>query len=65
MSARHRGPQDRPWAQSADHVDVNANRQQAVESLDRLKSLGQITLLPEHGDPWYGEMDEVIQLAQR
>lgn len=42
----------------------NANRQQAVESLDQLKSLGQITLLPGHGDPWYGEMDEAIQLAR-
>lgn len=42
----------------------NDNREQALESLDRLGSLGEVTLLPGHGDPWRGEMQEAIQLAR-
>jgi glyoxylase-like metal-dependent hydrolase (beta-lactamase superfamily II) len=43
----------------------NADREQAIESLDRLESLGQITLLPGHGDPWRGEMREAVRLARK
>lgn len=43
----------------------NADGELAVESLDRLESLGQITLLPGHGDPWRGEMREAVRLARR
>lgn len=42
----------------------NIDGEQAVESLDRLESLGPITLLPGHGDPWRGEMREAVRLAR-
>lgn len=43
----------------------NTDTARAIESLDRIESLGQITLLPGHGEPWRGEMDEAVRLARR
>jgi glyoxylase-like metal-dependent hydrolase (beta-lactamase superfamily II) len=42
----------------------NTDNEQADESLDRIESLGQITLLPGHGDPWRGELREAVRLAR-
>lgn len=43
----------------------NADKEHAAESLDRIESLGWVTLLPGHGDPWRGEMHEAAQLARQ
>lgn len=43
----------------------NADAERAVESLDQIGSLGRLTLLPGHGEPWRGEMDEAVRLARR
>lgn len=43
----------------------NADRGHAAESLDRIESLGWVTLLPGHGDPWHGKMHEAVGLARR
>ncbi len=42
----------------------NNNTEQAFESLDQLESLGEVTLLPGHGEPWRGEMEEAIHRAR-
>ena len=42
----------------------NADEAQAAESLDRLEDLGEVTLLPGHGDPWRGEMAEAVRSAR-
>jgi glyoxylase-like metal-dependent hydrolase (beta-lactamase superfamily II) len=55
-TGRRRGPQIMPI--------FNTDRQQAVESLDRIESLAQVTLLPGHGNPWHGEMQEAVRLAR-
>lgn len=55
-SGRARGPQIMPM--------FNENTTKAVESLTQLESLGEVTLLPGHGDPWRGEMQKAIQLAR-
>ncbi|WP_423746535.1 MBL fold metallo-hydrolase [Haladaptatus sp. SPP-AMP-3] len=55
-TGRARGPQIMPM--------FTENTKQAVESLDQLGSLGEVTLLPGHGDPWRGEMHEAIRLAR-
>lgn len=36
----------------------------ARASLDRLAGLGTVTLLPGHGDPWRGDVDEARALAR-
>lgn len=42
----------------------NTDDVRAAESLDRIESLGKITLLPGHGDPWRGETREAVRLAR-
>jgi glyoxylase-like metal-dependent hydrolase (beta-lactamase superfamily II) len=42
---------------------VLADGRQAFESLSRFESLGPVTLLSGHGDPWRGEASEAVQLA--
>lgn len=37
---------------------------QARQSLDRLAGLGTVTLLPGHGEPWRGDVDEALALAR-
>lgn len=37
---------------------------QANDSLDRLRGLGNITLLPGHGTPWYGGIAEAVDMAR-
>jgi glyoxylase-like metal-dependent hydrolase (beta-lactamase superfamily II) len=42
---------------------VLADGRQAFESLSRFESLGPVTLLSGHGDPWRGDASEAVQLA--
>ena len=44
---------------------VNENPAQARASLDRLRGLGTRTLLPGHGEPWQGDMDDAVSTALR
>ncbi len=42
----------------------NADREQARGSLDRLADLGEVTMLPGHGEPWEGAMADAIATAR-
>jgi len=46
------------------HRSLNANDTQARRSLDRLRELGRVTLLPGHGKPWTGQMTNAIEHAR-
>ena len=37
---------------------------QAIASIQRFANLGEVTLLTGHGDPWHGDMNEAILLAE-
>lgn len=41
-----------------------ADEERAAESLEGLGGLGEITLLPGHGDPWRGKAAEAVRLAR-
>lgn len=43
---------------------TNSDHDQARESLDRLGGLGEVVLLPGHGEPWSGRLEEAVPLAQ-
>lgn len=43
----------------------NADRDRAAASLERLESLGDVTLLPGHGDPWQGTAAEAVSIARQ
>jgi glyoxylase-like metal-dependent hydrolase (beta-lactamase superfamily II) len=49
------GPQVAPFT---------ADRKQAVESLARLEGVDATTVLPGHGDPWTGGVDEAIRIVR-
>lgn len=55
-TGRERGPQIMSL--------FNADAARARDSLDRIADLGRVTLLPGHGRPWRGEMDEAVRLAR-
>lgn len=42
----------------------NADHGQAADSLERLAGLGEVTLLPGHGDPWRGDAADAIRSAR-
>ncbi len=42
---------------------LNRDHQQARRSLSKLESLGEVALLPGHGDPWTGRMADVVENA--
>lgn len=42
----------------------NADLEQARDSIERLGDLGEVTLLPGHGDPWHGEMADAVESAR-
>lgn len=44
---------------------LNANDSSARRSVDRLKELGRVTLLPGHGEPWLGTMAEAVEHTRR
>ncbi|WP_454043707.1 MBL fold metallo-hydrolase [Cellulosimicrobium sp. Marseille-Q8652] len=52
-----RGPQIIAGAATADSA-------QALASLDRLVETGATTLLPGHGDPWTGSVEEAVERAR-
>lgn len=39
---------------------LNVDHEQARESLTRLEPLGEVVLLPGHGDPWTGDLTEAL-----
>jgi glyoxylase-like metal-dependent hydrolase (beta-lactamase superfamily II) len=45
---------------------INADRDRALSSLSRLESLdvGEVTMLPGHGDPWRGHLAEAVDAAR-
>ena len=43
---------------------LNGDYKQANRSLDLLRDLGHVTMLPGHGKPWVGKMNEAVALAQ-
>jgi glyoxylase-like metal-dependent hydrolase (beta-lactamase superfamily II) len=49
------GPQIAPFT---------ADRKQALESLSRLEGVEAGTVLPGHGDPWTGGVDEAVRLIR-
>lgn len=57
MTGQEGGPQ-------LPHRLLNADTAQARKSIDRLKELGAVTLLPGHGKPWVGSMAEAIAQAR-
>jgi glyoxylase-like metal-dependent hydrolase (beta-lactamase superfamily II) len=42
---------------------VNDDDESALASLPRLKGLGEVTILPGHGDPWLGDSDDAVHWA--
>lgn len=42
---------------------LNTNYREAKRSLDLLKGLGEVTMLPGHGNPWKGNMEEGVSIA--
>jgi glyoxylase-like metal-dependent hydrolase (beta-lactamase superfamily II) len=44
---------------------LNTDHDRARESLANLESLGDVTLLPGHGDPWTGPMSDAVRNARR
>ena len=47
------------------HRLLNSSDRQARQSLDLLKDLGYVTILPGHGKPWTGEITVAIELANK
>ena len=43
---------------------LNHNAKQAARSLDRLRELPDVTLLPGHGQPWQGSMIDAVARAR-
>ena len=42
----------------------NPDHERAYESLARLESVGEVLLLPGHGDPWRGRTERAVALAR-
>lgn len=42
----------------------NPDHDRACESLSRLESIGEVLLLPGHGDPWHGRTETAVELAR-
>jgi glyoxylase-like metal-dependent hydrolase (beta-lactamase superfamily II) len=43
---------------------INADHERARESLSALEPLGEVVLLPGHGDPWTGRTSEAVRMAR-
>jgi glyoxylase-like metal-dependent hydrolase (beta-lactamase superfamily II) len=56
VTTGERGPQVAPFT---------ADARQAVESLGRLEGLDAPLVLPGHGDPWTGGVDEAVRLVRQ
>jgi glyoxylase-like metal-dependent hydrolase (beta-lactamase superfamily II) len=57
MTGKHGGPQ-------LPHRLLNGNDGQSRRSLERLKELGSLTMLPGHGRHWNGSMTEAVEIAR-
>jgi len=44
---------------------LNKNYKQAKKSLGLIQELGEITILPGHGKPWQGNIQEAVNIAKR
>ncbi len=44
---------------------LNNNTRQATRALDRFGELGEVTMLPGHGSPWSGSMQQAVELARQ
>lgn len=44
---------------------LNDNDKQARRSIDRLRELGEVSMLPGHGKPWAGRTDAAIDQARK
>jgi len=44
---------------------LNTDDELAMVSLDRMRDLGTVTMLPGHGRPWHGRMDDAVRLARQ
>ncbi|RKD98150.1 MBL fold metallo-hydrolase [Halopiger aswanensis] len=42
----------------------NPDHDRAYESLSRLESIGEVLLLPGHGEPWHGDTETAVELAR-
>ena len=58
MTGRDGGPQ-------VPHRLLNGNDKEARRSIDRLQEIGRVTMLPGHGKPWIGSMEEAVDLARK
>lgn len=43
--------------------NVGTDREQSIDSLTSFETLGQVTLLTGHGEPWSGTMSTAVELA--
>ena len=43
----------------------NKNSRQSLQSLDELRGLNVDVILPGHGEPWHGNVDAAVTLAQK
>jgi glyoxylase-like metal-dependent hydrolase (beta-lactamase superfamily II) len=50
--------------QIPNHI-LNDNDKEARQSIDCLRKLGYVTVLPGHGQPWTGTMAEAIEIAHQ
>ena len=55
------GEQGNP--QVAGHL-LNYDDKEALRTLDVLREIGNVTMLPGHGKPWHGEMSEAVETAR-
>jgi len=51
------------WSPQLTRPRLNDDYSEAWKSLQRLKELGSVKMLPGHGRPWQGEISEAIALA--
>ena len=42
----------------------NPDHDRAYESLSRLESIGEVLILPGHGEPWHGHTETAVELAR-
>jgi glyoxylase-like metal-dependent hydrolase (beta-lactamase superfamily II) len=42
---------------------LNADFRKAKRSLDLIRELGELTMLPGHGRPWFGNMADAVEQA--
>lgn len=58
LTGRHGDPQVPHWL-------LNSDDRLHRSSLDTLTELGETTMLPGHGKPWSGRLDEAVRLARQ